>query len=218
MKDLGKIDTIGKAWIIILQEILNNGKRTLYNGNKEKPIQEIVGTTITIKNIIMPDPIIEKYMVKEEYEWMESNFTKLGTVKELHDANSYASRLYNYMNQKNQIKWVISRLRDRKYTCSATITTFEPLTDDKYIPCVSMIDFYVEDEKLNMYIYCRSLDFGSKAYVNLVMLYNILKQVADAVKLEIGDMNLTVKSAHVYDKDRDKVNNILKDMKNSKIS
>lgn len=212
MKDLGKIDTIGKAWITILQEILNNGKRTLYNGNEEKPIQEIVGTTLTIKNIIMPDPIIEKYMVKEEYEWMENNFTKLGTVKELHDANSYASRLYNYMDKKNQIEWVIDRLKDRKYTCSATITTFEPLTDDKYIPCVSMIDFYVEDEKLNMYIYCRSLDFGSKAYVNLVMLYNILKQVADAVKLEIGDMNLTVKSAHVYDKDRNKVNNILEDI------
>lgn len=45
-----------------------------------------------------------------------------------------------------------------------------------------MIDFYVEEEKLNMYIYCRSLDFGSKAYVNLVMLYKILKQVKQILK------------------------------------
>lgn len=36
MKNLGDIDTIGKAWIIVLQEILNNGKRTLYNGNEQK--------------------------------------------------------------------------------------------------------------------------------------------------------------------------------------
>lgn len=212
MKNLGEINTIGKAWITVLQEILNNGKKTLYNGDEKRPIQEIIGTSLTINNIIMPDPIIEKYMVKEEYEWMENNFTKLGTVKELHDANSYASRLYNYMNQKNQIEWVINKLKDKKYTCSATITTFEPLTDDKYIPCVSMIDFYVENEKLNMYIYCRSLDFGSKAYVNLVMLYKILKQVADAIEMEVGTMNLTVKSAHVYDKDREKVNNILADL------
>ena len=138
---------------------------------------------------------------------------KFGTVKELHDANSYASRLYNYMNEKNQIEWVINRLKEKKYTCSATITTFEPLTDEKYIPCVSLIDFYVENVKLNMYIYCRSLDFGSKAYVNLVMLYNILKQVSEAVKLEIGNMNLTVKSAHIYEKDREKVNKILEDIK-----
>ena len=215
MKFLGEIDTIGKAWITILEEIIRNGRITLYNGNPSKPIQEIIGISSTINNIVMPDPIIDKYMVKEEYEWMENNFTKLGTVKELHDANSYASRLYNYMNQKNQINWIINKLKDNKYTCSATITTFEPLTDEKYIPCVSMIDFYVENEKLNMYIYCRSLDFGSKAYVNLVMLYNILKQVANAINLQIGNMNLTVKSAHVYDKDKEKVDKILKDFKNN---
>ena len=116
MKNLGDIDTIGKAWIIVLQEILSNGKRTLYTGNEQKPIQEIVGTSLTIDNIVMPDSIIEKYMVKEEYEWMENNFTKLGTVKELHDANSYASRLYNYMNKKNQIEWVINRLKERRNT------------------------------------------------------------------------------------------------------
>lgn len=212
MKYLGEIDTIGKAWIKMLQEIVDNGNKTFYNGNQEKPIQEIVGTSLTIKNIIMPDTIIDKYMIKEEYEWMENNFTKLGTVRELHDANSYASRLYNYMNQKNQIKWVIEKLKERRNTCSATITTFEPLTDEKYIPCVSMIDFYVEEEKLNMYIYCRSLDFGSKAYVNLVMLYKILKQVADAIEIEVGNMNLTVKSAHIYDKDREKIEKILEDI------
>lgn len=212
MKYLGEIETIGEAWILMLEEISNNGRTTLYNGNKEKQIKEVKGTLLTIYNIIMPDPIIEKYMIKKEYDWMENNFTKLGTVAELHDANSYASRLYNYMNQKNQIEWVINKLKDRRYTCSATITTFEPLTDEKYIPCVSMIDFYVENEKLNMYIYCRSLDFGSKAYVNLVMLYKILKQVADAIKINIGNMNLFVKSAHIYDKDKEKVKRILEDI------
>ena len=213
MKDLGEIETIGNAWIKILKEIVNNGKQTNYNGDEKKPIQEIVGISFKITNIVMPDPIIEKYMVKEEYEWMENNFTKLGTVKELHNENSYASRLYNYMNEKNQIKWVIERLKNKRYTCSATITTFEPLTDEGYIPCVSMLDFYVENEQLNMYIYCRSLDFGCKAYVNLVMLYNILKQVANEINARVGDMNLIVKSPHVYDKDRDKVNRILNDVK-----
>ena len=213
MKELGNIDTIGKAWITMLKEILNNGQKTFYNGDESKPIKEVVGITFTITNIVMPDPIIEKYMVKEEYEWMENNFTKIGTVKELHNENSYASRLYNYMNEKNQINWVIDRLKNRKYTCSATITTFEPLTDEKYIPCVSMLDFYVEKEQLNMYVYCRSLDFGCKAYVNLVMLYNILKQIADEINIKVGNMNLIVKSAHVYDKDREKVNKILDDIK-----
>jgi thymidylate synthase len=212
MNNLGNIDTIGNAWITMLREIIKNGKRTLYNGDVSKTIQELVGTTFTIKNIIMPDPIIEKYMVKEEYEWMEDNFTKLGTVKELHNENSYASRLYNYMNEKNQINWVIDRLKNKKYTCSATITTFEPLTDEKYIPCVSMIDFYVQNEKLDMYVYCRSLDFGCKAYVNLVMLYKILQQVSKEINLTPGDMHMTIKSSHIYDKDRNKIDNIFSNL------
>ena len=165
MKNLGIINTIGNAWITLLKEIIKNGSKTFYNGDTNKPIKEIIGTTFTISNIVMPDPIIEKYMVNEEYVWMEDNFTKLGKVKELHEANSYASRLYNYMNEKNQIDWVINRLKDKIKTCSATITTFEPLLDEQYIPCVSMIDFYVVNDKLDMYVYCRSLDFGCKAYV-----------------------------------------------------
>lgn len=212
MNNLGNIDTIGNAWITMLREIIKNGKATLYNGDVSKPIQELIGTTFTIQNIIMPDPIIEKYMVKEEYEWMEDNFTKLGTVKELHNENSYASRLYNYMNEKNQINWVIDRLKNKKYTCSATITTFEPLTDEKYIPCVSMIDFYVQNEKLDMYVYCRSLDFGCKAYVNLVMLYKILQQVSKEINLTPGDMHMAIKSSHIYDKDRNKIDNILSNL------
>lgn len=83
MKNLGEINTIGKAWITMLQEIIDNGKNTLYNGSQEKPIKEIIGTTLTINNIIMPDPIIEKYMVKEEYEWMENNFTKIRNCKRI---------------------------------------------------------------------------------------------------------------------------------------
>lgn len=67
----------------MLQEIIDNGKNTLYNGSQEKPIKEIIGTTLTINNIIMPDPIIEKYMVKEEYEWMENNFTKIRNCKRI---------------------------------------------------------------------------------------------------------------------------------------
>ncbi|MFB6469496.1 thymidylate synthase [Cytobacillus sp. Hz8] len=216
MKHLGIVETIGVAWMTMLNEIVNKGNKTMYTDNvgESKQVKEIVGTSLTIKNIVLPDPIIEKYMVQEEYDWMENNFTKLGTVKELFDANSYASKLYNYMSEKDQIDWLVSRLKCNLHTRAATITTFEPLSDEEYIPCVSMIDFYVDNNRLDMYVYCRSLDFGCKAYVNLVMLYKILKMIADNIDIEVGDMNLIVKSAHFYDKDKEKVYNILNDYNN----
>ena len=42
---------------------------------------------------------------------------------------------------------------------------FESLTDEGYIPCVSLLDFQKTGGKLDMAAYGRALDFGCKAYV-----------------------------------------------------
>lgn len=47
---------------------------------------------------------------------------------------------------------------------------FESLTDEGYIPCVSLLDFQKTGGKLDMTAYGRALDFGYKTYV-LTTLY-----------------------------------------------
>ena len=76
----------------------------------------------------------------------------------------------------------------------------EPLTDEGYIPCVSLLDF-----QLDMTAYGRALDFGCKAYVNLVMLHLIQKEIAEKTGIPCGKLILIVKSAHFYLRDREKV-------------
>lgn len=53
---------------------------------------------------------------------------------------------------------------------STAITMFESLTDEGYIPCVSLLDFQKTGGKLDMTAYGRALDFGYKTYV-LTTLY-----------------------------------------------
>ena len=209
MKYLGEVNTIGEAWITFLKEVYENGKVKKYS--ETKIIKEETGLSISIEKAILPDNIIRKYMVKEEYEWMENNFNKQGIVKELRNARSYASRLYNYLDQKNQIDWVIQKINNDINTCSATITTFEPLTDESYIPCISMLDFYVENGLLNLYVYARSLDWGEKAYANLAMLTKIMQEVSAGINIAVGGINLTVKLSRIYSKDDEKVKEILED-------
>ena len=60
-----------------------------------------------MQNAALPDAIIEKHKVQAEYDWMIRNFTVQGEVPELHHENSYASRLYSYMGQKNQVEWLL---------------------------------------------------------------------------------------------------------------
>lgn len=211
MQDLGKFDSLGALWVKVLNELESNGFTTTYTDNVGEcaDVKELLNLTAEVQNATLPDAIIEKHKVQEEYDWMVHNFTVQGEVPELHHENSYASRLYSYMGQKNQVEWLIDRLRKNPSTRSATISMFEPLTDEGYIPCVSLLDFQKTDGKLNMTAYCRALDFGCKAYVNLVMLHLIQQSIAEKVGVPCGHLILLVKSAHFYMRDRNRVLAIL---------
>ena len=81
----------------------------------------------------------------------------------------------------------------------ATITTFEPLTDDSYVPCVSMLDFWRPDGAVELVVYAHSLDFGKKAYGNLVELAYLQEHVAGRLGAPPGQLVIHVKTAHVYE-------------------
>ena len=81
---------------------------------------------------------------------------------------------------------------------SSAITTFQPLTDTGYIPCVSLLDFWLVKGKLQLAVYAHSIDFGTKGYANLVELAALQARVADDLGAEVGTLTMTVKSAHIY--------------------
>lgn len=213
MRDLGVFQSFGAVWVRVLAEIENNGAAAIYtdNAGEQADVKELFDVTAEVQNADLPDAIIERHKVREEYDWMVRNFTVQGEVPELHHENSYASRLYSYMGKKNQVDWLVDRLRSNPTTRSAAITMFEPLTDEGYIPCVSLLDFQENAGQLNMTAYCRALDFGCKAYVNLVMLRLIQNDIAEKVGMKCGKLTLLVKSAHFYLRDRDKVLKILRE-------
>jgi thymidylate synthase len=123
-------------------------------------------------------------------------------VPELGDADSYATRLRNYAGSGlDQLRWVSDRLRSDPASRSATITTFQPLSDTAYIPCVSLLDFYLHDDALQLVVYAHSIDFGTKGYANLLELAAIQRQVAVELGRTVGSLTMIVKSAHVYDSD-----------------
>ena len=76
------------------------------------------------------------------------------------------------------MQWAIDRIAADPTARSATITTFQPLSDTAYIPCVSMLDFWAPEGRLDLVVYAHGLDFGKKAYGNLVELADIQWRVA----------------------------------------
>jgi thymidylate synthase len=199
--------TIGEAWIAVARLITEDGVASTYDG---LAIREVLMTTIIVRSPDTADDIIERFADPERLAWMHANFDDLREVAELGDAASYATRLYNYAGSGlDQLRWVSDRLRDDPLSRSATITTFQPLSDTSYIPCVSLLDFYLHDDALQLAVYAHSIDFGSKGYANLLELAAIQLQVARDLDRGVGSLTMIVKSAHVYDSDVEYVSAVL---------
>jgi thymidylate synthase len=146
------------------------------------------------------DALISELGDPDWLDWMHRNFFDHATVPELGNARSYAARLFDYAaTGRDQVAWVVERLRGDPEARSAAITTFEPSSDASYIPCVSMLDFWLRDEKVELVVYAHSLDFGKKAYGNLVELAYLAEHVAGELGREVGPLVVHAKSAHVYE-------------------
>jgi thymidylate synthase len=190
-------ETIGEAWIDIAARILADGRVSSYDG---LPITELLTVTLRIARAQADDPLIARHADVERLAWMRTNFTDHARVSALGDADSYATRLYDYDHTgRDQIAWVIDRLRADPLSRSAAISTFQPLTDTSYIPCVSMLDFWIPQHELDLVVYAHSIDFGAKGYGNLVQLAELQERVAAELGIAAGRLTMIIKSAHIYD-------------------
>ncbi len=202
-----RTDTLGAAWVRVAERILEEGAPASYDG---LPIVELAHVVLDITRPDPDDAFIAEHGDPERLAWMRANFTDYARVAALGDAESYATRLYDYAHTgRDQIAWVIERLRHDPASRSATITTFQPLTDTSYIPCVSLLDFWLPDGALELVVYAHSIDFGAKGYGNLVELAEIQRRVASGLDAPVGRLIMIVKSAHIYQTEMDYMAGIL---------
>jgi len=187
--------TLGEGWLDVSRRILEAGVDAAYDGQATKEL------SLLSLRVARPDPedgLIASLADLAWLDWMRRNFTETADVAELGGARSYARRLRDYEG-RDQIAWVVDRLRSDPETRSATITTLQPLSDTTYIPCVSLLDFWRVDGALELVVYAHSLDFGKKAYGNLVELARLQHEVAAAVDAPVGALVIHAKSAHLYE-------------------
>jgi thymidylate synthase len=182
--------------VAIAAAILKDGVVGSWGG---LPIVEVFRATLDVTSPKVEDPIIARHGDPERLAWMHANFTDHSRVTELGDSDSYATRLYDYAHAgHDQIRWVIDRLAADPAARDATVTTFQPLTDTSYIPCISLLDFWLVKGELQLAVYAHSIDFGTKGYANLMELAALQTRVAGDLGAGVGTLTMTVKSAHIY--------------------
>jgi thymidylate synthase len=190
--------TLGEAWLDVSRAILGRDAAATWG---PLPTIELAHLTVVVAEPDPADPVIAELGDPEWLAWMEANFNDGADVAELGGARSYAARLFDYEG-RDQIAWVVERLRGDPTARDAAITTFMPLADTTYVPCVSLLDFWLPDGAVELVVYAHSLDFGKKAYGNLVELARLQRLVAGELGAPIGRLVVHVKSAHVYERER----------------
>jgi thymidylate synthase len=189
--------TLGEGWLAVSRAILEDGATATYDGQRTR---ELALLTLTVTHPSPDDELIAQLGDPEWLAWMHDNFFDHRDVPELGNAKSYAARLFDYAGSgRDQLAWVVERLRADPECRSAAITTFQPLTDTSYVPCVSMLDFWLRDGAVELVVYAHSLDFGKKAYGNLVELARLQEHVAAQLGAPSGAFVVHAKSAHVYE-------------------
>lgn len=189
-------ESLGQAWLEACDLVLRSGEQI---ADGETLLREIRHLTLDVNHPSSDDSTIGAYGSSEHLDWMMRNFFELRNVPELGNAASYGVRLRDYERSGlDQIQFVIDKLRRKPESKSATITTLMPLSDRSYIPCVSLLDFWIRDGRLELVVYARSLDLGKKAYGNLLALAKIQEEVAEGTRRRVGHVILHVKSAHIY--------------------
>src|SRR6266852_332225 len=104
-----EVMTMGEAWMSIAAAILAGGAVGNWEG---LPIVEVFRATLDVSSPRMDDPIIAEHGDPERLVWMHANFTDRSRVADLGDADSYKTRLSNYLNLvHDQIRWVLDRLQ-----------------------------------------------------------------------------------------------------------
>jgi thymidylate synthase len=188
-------ESLGRAWLEVSRRILEDGAAAEWEG---APTKELALVTLAVADPDPGDELIASLADPEWLDWMRRNFTEPDDVAELGGARSYAQRLRDY-GGRDQLAWVVERLRANPEARDATVTTLEPLSDTSYIPCVSLLDFWLPRGALELVVYAHSLDFGKKAYGNLVELARVQHEVARALGVPVGRLVIHAKSAHVYE-------------------
>lgn len=200
-------DNLGSAWYLSMKKILDEGEEIL---DEEKALIELRNLYITIHDFKEHDYIINNFCDKKRIDLMIMKYNTCGLVGNY--KIDYGSYLYNN-NGVNQINWVEKKIKNKPETKSATIGLHRP--GENVLTCLSLIDFKLRNNKLHMTVVYRSQNIYSSQPGNLLALRQIQTHLAKQLNAKLGDIELTILSAHIYNDDYEVARSAIKNIEKS---
>ena len=203
-------DKVADVWVEVLKNIMRFG--AIKTSHYDDDIRELVGVSTVIENEDPDNPYLPDWMLglkKDElFEYCEQYMTD--KMRE-GDAYGYGNRMRS-MRGKNQIEFIINRLKEEKDDRGACAVTWNVDSDlgQRRRPCIVLIQALIQDDTLHILSYIRSNDMYQAWPRNCFGLLKIQKEVSDAIGVKMGPLTIISASSHIYKKEWEDANKIIK--------
>lgn len=196
----------GRNWINYCKNVLDYGSK--FHDEEEK-IKELTDVFLVFNTFDPKDKIFKELGDKKLVSLYRKKMETTEIVPELN--SSYGKRLYDQLGI-DQIDWIVKRLKSKPETKAATISLLLPNDPGPRIPCLSLIDIKVREGRLHLTGFFRSQNV-TRSYANFIAIHYLHKKIAKATGYPLGQMKFMVSSAHIYEKDIETVEKLLKESK-----
>lgn len=197
---IGPFERFSDAWLECMKHIMKSGQDITDDG---AGLREITNVSITARTCRVQD-FHQAGADESRMALMERKYHSIDIVPPY--TLSYGA-MFRAHEGVDQIAWLVSRLRGKRETKSATIGFHVPGSDD--LSCISLYDCKIRRGLLNVTAVYRSQNvFGSQPG-NVVALAVFQEEIARHLQVESGPLTIHALSAHIYKNDFDAVQRIL---------
>ncbi|MBI3638132.1 hypothetical protein HY227_00090 [Candidatus Wolfebacteria bacterium] len=202
-------EKVADAWVDMLKNIMRFG--AIKTSHYDDDIRELIGVSTVITNEDPDNPYLPEWLNVKKEELFE--YYRQYTTDEVHPGApyGYGNRMRN-LRGKNQIEFVINRIKEERDDRGACAVTWNVDTDlgIKSRPCILFIQALVQDDELHLLSYIRSNDMYRGWPNNTFALRKVQQEISNATGIKMGSLTAISGSAHIYKKDWEDVNKIIK--------
>jgi len=118
----------------------------------------------------------------------------------------YGAQWRNF-NGVDQLAYIINLIKEKPESRRMILSAWNPaeISDMALPPCHTLIQFYVNDNKLSLQLYQRSGDIFLGIPFNIASYALLLSMVAQVTNYDVGDFVHTIGDAHIYHNHFDQV-------------
>lgn len=188
-------ETIGQVWLGSMARVMAEGREAW---DEDVRLRELLGLTVCVMHPALEDPIVNRFGDAQVLEHTLRKFEK-GTVM----ANrpfTYGDCIYN-KNGVDQFEWMVERLTKKRESKSATISLLTEGSQSANLPCLSMLDAKIRNDRLHVQFFFRSQNIVGRQYANLMAIATLQHRLAARLGVAPGMMAGYVASAHIYQYD-----------------